>query len=52
MNEAVKSASSQKAYRLHVTCLVKKIEELTGNRTLSTVEEPQLTSLIATVEQR
>ena len=51
MNEAVKSASSRKAYRSHVTRLVKKIKELTGNGTLSTIKEPQLTSLIATVEQ-
>ena len=51
MDAANQSASSRKAYRSHVTCLLKKIEEITGNGTVPTVEEPQLTSLITTVEQ-
>jgi len=50
MDEVHRSASSRKAYRSLVTCLIEKIEELTGNGTISTVEEPQLTDLIAAVE--
>ena len=51
MDEARRSASSRKAYRSHVTSLLKKVEELTGNGTLTTVEEPHLTTLVTTVEQ-
>ena len=34
-----------------MTRLLKKVEEITGNGTVSTVEEPQLTVLITSVEQ-
>jgi len=51
MDETHRLISSRKAYRSHVTRLVKKIEEITGNGIVSTVEEPHLTTLIASVEQ-
>jgi len=50
MDEVHRSASSRKAYRSHLTRLIKKIEELTRNGTISTIEEPQLMDLIAAVE--
>ena len=51
MDEPHRLISSRKAYRSHVTRLLKKVEEITGNETVSTVEEPQLTALITLVEQ-
>ena len=34
-----------------MTCLLKKVEEITGNGTVSTIEEPHLSALITSVEQ-
>ena len=34
-----------------MTCLLKKVEEITGNGTVSTSEEPHLSTLITSVEQ-
>ena len=51
MDEIRRLISSRKAYRSHVTRLLKKVEEITGNGTISTIEEPHLSALITTVEQ-
>ena len=51
MDESHRLISSRKAYRSHVTRLLKKVEEITGNGTVSTVEEPQIIALITSVEQ-
>ena len=51
MDESHRLISSRKAYRSHVTRLLKKVEEITGNGTVSTVEEPQIIVLITSVEQ-
>ena len=51
MDESHRLISSRKAYRSHVTRLLKKVEEITGDGTVSTVEEPQIIALITSVEQ-
>ena len=51
MEEIHRLASSRKVYCSHVTRLLKKIEEITGNGTVSTVEEPHFTALMTSVEQ-
>ena len=51
MDEIRRLISSRKAYRSHVTRLLKKVEEITGNGTISTIEEPHLSALITSVEQ-
>ena len=51
MDEICRLISSRKAYRSHMTCLLKKVEEITGNGTVSTSEEPHLSTLITSVEQ-
>ena len=51
MDEPHRLISSWKAYRSHVICLLKKVKEITGNGTVSTIKELQLTALMTSVEQ-
>ena len=51
MEEAHRLVSSRKAYRSHVTRLLRKVEEITQNKTVPMIEEPYLTTLITSVEQ-
>ena len=51
MDEICQLILSQKAYRSHMTCLLKKVEEITRNGTVSTSKEPHLSTLITSVEQ-
>ena len=51
MNEICQLISLWKAYHSHVTRLLKKVEEITRNGTVSTIEEPHFSALITSVEQ-
>ena len=51
MEEACRFISLQKAYCLHTTRLLRRVEEITENGTVCIIEDPNLTALMAIVEQ-
>ena len=51
MEEACRFISLRKAYCLHTTRLLRRVEEITENATVCIIEDPNLTALMAIVEQ-